>query len=230
MKCLIVEDDIMSSTLLEQLCSKVVGLEVLKVCDNATSALEVLQTQKIDLMFLDIELPGITGIDLIKELDNLPQIIITSGKKQYAAEAFEHIEYVVDYIVKPVSLPRLINAVSKAKNASTSPRSSTINADYLFVKSEGRIVKVCFNDLEYIETVGDYVKFKTTTGQHLIHSTLKNIDNKINHSDIIKVHRSYLINISKIVDIQDNSILIGKKIIPVSRAHKASLLSRINPL
>jgi len=230
MNCLIVEDDLMSRASLEQLCSKVVGLDIVAVCDNATSALEVLQNQKIDLMFLDVELPGITGIDLIKELDDLPKIIFTSGKRQYAAEAFEHIEHVVDYIVKPVNLPRLINAVSKAKKKPISSESLNLNTNYLFLKSEGRIVKIDFDELEFIETVGDYVKFKTLSSQYLIHSTLKNINSKINHPNIIKVHRSYLVNISKIVDIQDNSILIGKKIIPISRAHKASLLNRINPL
>ena len=230
MKCLIVEDDMMSRVSLLKLCEKISNIEIVAICEDATCAIEKLQEEEIDLIFLDVELPGITGIDLIKELDNLPQIIFTTAKKQYAADAFEYKHLVVDYITKPVSLPRLMNAVNKAQNVYKIDQVENSEKDYLFIRSEGRVVRINYNDLEFIETVGDYVKFKTTTKQFLVHSSLKNINSKIQHPDIIKVHRSYLINLSKIVDIEDNSILIGKKIIPVSRAHKATLFKRINPL
>jgi DNA-binding LytR/AlgR family response regulator len=189
-----------------------------------------LQTESLDLLFLDVEMPGITGIDLIRNMDHLPLVIFISAKKEYAADAFEYRDLVIDFITKPVTLPRLVNSVNKARQIQLSTVAEKSHRDYMFIKSEGRLVRIDYKDLLYLETVGDYVLFKTSGKQHLVHSSLKKIDARLSHPDFMKVHRSYIINLSKIIDFEDNSVLIGKKIIPVSRAFKAELYKRLSPL
>ena len=230
MKCIIVEDDEISRISLEKFCEKIDDIEVKGVCENVSEALDILQNEDIDLIFLDVELPGTTGIDLVKQMDDLPLVIFTTAKREYAADAFEFRDFVVDYITKPVSLPRIINAVNKARQKLEQEEVAGSHNDYLFAKSEGRLVRIDINELEYIETVGDYVRFKTTASQFIVHSSLKNINEKVNHPDLMKIHRSYIINLSKIIDIEDNSVLIGKKIIPISRAHRSKLWKRLDPL
>ena len=230
MNCLIVEDDEIARLSLLKFCEKIEGIDIVAVSENVSDALEQLQSHPIDLIFLDVELPGTTGIDLVREMDDLPLIIFITAKKEYAADAFQYRDKVVDYITKPVSLPKLLNAVQKGRDMLSTPNTSQSAQDYLFVKSDGRLVRIDIEELEYIETVGDYVRFKTANSQHMVHSSLKNIDSRIDHPDMMKVHRSYIINLSKIVDIEDNSVLIGKTIIPISRAHRSKLWKRLNPL
>lgn len=230
LSCLIVEDDEISRVSLLKLCEKIEDVEIKGVCENVNEAIEYLQKFEIDLIFLDIELPGTTGLDLVKEMQNLPLIVFTTAKREYAAEAFEYKDIILDYLTKPLSLPRIMNAVNEARQRLHSPIQPYDYNDHLFVKSDGRVVRINISELEYIETVGDYVRFKTSSSQFLVHSSLKKIDEKINHPNLMKIHRSFIINLSKIIDIQDNSVLIGKHIIPISRAHKSKLWKRLDPL
>lgn len=229
MRCLIVDDDKMSRLSLEKFCQKIEGLTIAGTCADGLEALEFLAKNKIDLLFLDVEMPGLTGVELLKSSKQLPLIIFISSKKEYAAEAFEFTELVVDYIPKPATLPRLLKAMERVKEK-VHENNADLVKDYIFVRSDGRFVRINLTDLLYVENVGDYVLFKTETAKHLVHATLKNIAIKLQHPDFLKVHRSFIINLSKIVDIQDNSVLIDKKIIPVSRAHRHLLLEKIDPL
>ncbi len=230
MNCLIVEDDEISRISLLKFCEKIDDLHIIGVCENVSQAIEYLQKNEIDLIFLDIELPGTTGLDLVKEMKDLPLIVFTTAKREYAADAFEYRDVVIDYITKPVSLPRILNAVNRAQYKLSKEEVTERYNDYLFVKSDGRLVRVEINDLEFIETVGDYVRFKTASSHFMVLSSLKSIDLKVSHPDLMKIHRSYIINLSKIIDIQDNIVLIGKKIIPISRAHRTKLWKRLDPL
>lgn len=230
MNCLIVEDDEISRISLLKFCEKIDNLYVKGVCENVSEAVECMQKNEIDLIFLDIELPGTTGLDLVKEMKDLPLIVFTTAKREYAADAFEYRDVVIDYITKPVSLPRILNAVNRVQLKLSKEEVTENYNEYLFVKSEGRLVRVEINDLEFIETIGDYVRFNTSSSHFMVHSSLKSIDLKINHPSLMKIHRSYIINLSKIIDIQDNSVLIGKKIIPISRAHRSKLWKRLDPL
>ena len=230
MNCLIVEDDEISMISILKFCEKIKDIDIKGVCGNINEAIECLQKFEIDLIFLDVELPGTSGIDLIKQMDDLPLIVFTTAKREYAADAFEFKDYVIDYITKPISLPRMLNAVNKARQKLSKEELNEPFNNHLFVKSDGRLVRIDIEDLEYIETVGDYVLFKTSSSQFMVHSSLKNIDSRIQHPNLMKIHRSYIINLSKIIDIQDNSVLIGKKIIPISRAHRSKLWKRLDPL
>ncbi len=229
MKCLIVDDDEMARVSLRSLCQRIEDLEIAGVCEDALQALDVLHQQAVDLIFLDVEMPQLSGVELVRSVEQLPFIVFITSRPEYAVDAFEFKELVVDYITKPVSLPRLLKAVERARKKITEEQSLQ-GKDYIFVRSDGRLVRIDLKHLLYVETVGDYVRFKTDTGSFIVHSTLKGIDDKLQHPDFLKVHRSYIINLSRIVDIEDNSVLIDDKVIPVSRAHRNLLHKRINPL
>lgn len=225
---MIVDDDRMSRKAMENLCSKTDLIEVRAVCETAEEGLRVLGEMEIDLIFLDIELPGITGIDFLDQAAYLPQIIFTTSKKEYAYEAFEY--QVTDFLKKPITLPRFLKAVEKAVDFKRKwDVYRTQNSD-LYIKEEGKYIRIDYEDILYFENVGDYVRIKTTTGTHVIHSTLKSIDEKLNDPRFLKVHRSYIVNLKKIKDIEENTLVIEKAVIPISRANKPVLMSRINIL
>lgn len=229
MKCLIVDDNEMSRIALQTLCRNINEVEVVGLCQNASEAMQLLQEQEVDLLLLDIEMPDITGMDLVKSLEEIPLIIFITSKTEYAAEAFALREWVVDYLTKPVNLPRLKKAIQAAQKMAETEEPKQFE-QYIFVRASGKIVRIDLTEIEYLETVGDYVRFKTGKQSILVHGTIKNMESKLQHPDLMKVNRSYIVNLSKIKDIEDHSILIGEKIIPVSRAHRGPLLKRINPL
>lgn len=228
MNCLIVDDDKLSRASMERLCKKIDDLTVVGTCADGLEALDFLSKHSVDLLFLDVEMPGLSGVELLQSSSQLPLIVLVSSKKEYAVEAFEFNELVVDFIQKPATLPRLLKAMERVRKRQP-PQASLRVKDYIFIRSDGRFVRINLEELLYVENVGDYVLFKTKEAQHLVHATLKNIAEKLQHPNFLKVHRSYIINLSKIVDIQDNSVLIEKKVIPVSRAHRQLLLERIDP-
>jgi len=230
MTCLIVDDDEMSRLSLGRLLEKVDGIEISDIFENAMDAMEFLQTQKVDLVFLDIEMPGLSGLDLVRTLDDLPLIIFVTAKREYAAEAFDFKDLVVDYLPKPVTLPRLIKAINRAREVEDIASKANVDREYFFIRSEGKLVKIMYSEVRYLETVGDYVRFQTASAGHLVHSSLKKLQDKFQHPDFIKVHRSFIVNLSHIVDIEDGNLLIEKKVIPISRAHRAALIRLINPI
>ena len=227
--CLIIDDDAVSRKHLMHLCEKTGNIDVKGVFESALDALSTLSRKKVDFLLLDIEMPELTGVELIRMLDQIPQVIITSSKEEYAVEAFELADKVLDYLVKPVTLSRFIQAIQRVKKPELQAPIKEAES-FIFIKSEGKLIRVDIDDLLFVETVGDYLVFQTSTKKHLVHSTLKHMDEKLTHPNMLKVHRSYIVNVSKIIDIEENSVLIGKKVIPVSRANKAALLDRINPL
>ncbi len=230
MKCLIVDDDEMSRIALSKLCERFEDLEIAATCESGVKALNLLNKEAFDLLFLDVEMPELSGVELARTAAELPHVIFTTSNPEYAVEAFEIQELVVDYITKPVTFPRLLKAVERARKVLAPKDVSVSDKGYIFVRSDGRLVRIDLEELLYVETVGDYVRFKTADAAHLVHGTLKSIDERLAHPDFLKVHRSFIVNLSKIIDIQDNSVLIDDKVIPVSRAHRNILLKKIDPL
>jgi DNA-binding LytR/AlgR family response regulator len=227
MRCLIVDDDEMSRKLLATMCAQLEDIEIAGVCENAMQAIPLLEKEEIDLIFLDVEMPEMTGLDLVKSISRLPQIIFITSKQEYAVEAFEH--RVTDYIQKPVHLPRLVKAVERAREIQGKRVAN--NMDELYVRVEGKLVRLDLREVLYIESIGDYVIFHTEKKEKfIVHSTLKNIDDKISNPKFLKVHRSFIINLSKIVDIQETNLVIKDKVIPISRAHRSILMNHIKTL
>ena len=226
MKCIIVDDEKMARLAIRKHCEKVNYLEVIGEFANAMDALEILDKESVDLMFLDIHLPEISGIDLVKSYSHLPMIIFSTHHKDFALEAFEY--DVVDYLLKPISFPRFLKAVQKAKNQYEATPSPGLASQEIFIKVDNRLVKLSLSDILWVEAKGDYVLFKTDTKGHIVHSTLKNILTKLPEEQFAKVHRSYIVNLGKIVDIEDSTLVIKDKVIPISRANKENLMGKLN--
>ena len=176
-------------------------------------------------------MPGFSGFDFIETLQNPPKIILTTSDKAFALDAFEY-DCILDYLVKPITQERFDKAVQKASNTAVKPTSveESSNENDLYVNINRRLVKINIPDIYLIEAKGDYINIKTETQNHLVHATLKKIEEKLPAPLFLKVHRSFIINTTKIIDIEDNSVLIKQDVIPVSRANRAELMRRLNLL
>jgi len=231
MKCIIVDDNSMARMALKQLVTQVPALELVAECEDAKEALSSLNSTQVDLLLLDIEMPEMTGLELTKKLGNSkPLIIFTTAKKDYAVEAFEL--SVVDYLIKPIALPRFKQAIEKASEAIESNKEEVKVEEqgFVFVKDNGVLKRISIDDILFLEAMGDYVKVHTSQKFHVVHATLKSIEEKLPAAKFIRVHRSYIVAINKIDYIQEGTISIGKTTIPVADTHKSNLNRRLNLL
>jgi DNA-binding LytR/AlgR family response regulator len=233
MKCIIVDDEKMARVIINTLCKEIKHLEILSEFSNAIQALKYLNENEVDLIFLDIHMPDFNGLDFIKSLKNPPKIILTTSDPKFAIEAFEY-DFIVDYLLKPIEPARFLKAIGKADNkkvqtTSQSPKSQDISNDF-YVNIDRRLIKIDLPSIYLIEAKGDYIHIKTDEKNYIVHSTLKKIEDKLPDSLFLKIHRSYIINIKKIIDIEDNSVLIKKDVIPVSRSKRPELMKRLDLL
>lgn len=229
--CIIIDDDAAARLIIKQLC-KNNNLEVREDFSSAIEAIKYLNENKVDVVFLDIHMPTFSGFDFIKTLKNAPKIILTTSDKNFALEAFEF-ESVLDYLVKPVGKERFKKSLEKLTNFTLEKQTPIItntNIDYIFVNVDKRLVKIKILDILIIEAKGDYVNIKTEKKNFIVHSTLKKTQDKLPTDIFFRIHRSYIINISEIIDIEDNTVLIQKHVIPISRSHKPELIRKLNLL
>ncbi|WP_299053678.1 LytTR family DNA-binding domain-containing protein [uncultured Polaribacter sp.] len=239
MTCIFIDDEKTSRFILQNLCEKVGNLEVIGQFSNAMDALKFLNKNSVDLIFLDIHMPGFSGFDFIETLNLPPKIILTTSDRNFAIEAFEY-ESVIDYLVKPLQLDRLKKTLKKIKAPEPIQVKTPIvesveikdnkNKNHLYINIDRRLIKININAIQSIKALGDYILLKTDDTEYKVHNTLKSIHIKLPDSLFLKVHRSHIINTSKIIDIEDNSVLIGKDIIPVSRSNRPELIRRLNLL
>jgi len=231
MNCLVVDDNKMARMAMKQLLSQVSELTLTGECDNAMDAYNKVSKEQIDLLLLDIEMPGMTGLELTKNLgEKSPLIIFTTAKTDYAVEAFEL--NVVDYLVKPVSPARFLQAIEKAKEVLESNKQDVQieEKEFVFVRDNGILKRVDINDILFLEAMGDYVKVHTSQKFHIVHSTLKAIGEKLPVSKFMRVHRSYIVALNKIDFIEEGVINVGKNAIPVADAYRGSLNQQLNLL
>ena len=235
MNCIVVDDEETARAIVSQLAENNPKVELVDSFNCPINAIKYLNESSIDLIFLDIHMPAFTGFDFIKTIKNPPSVILTTTDKNFALEAFEY-ECIVDYLIKPVPQERFDKAVEKAisafKDAAETFDSPVPDEaiDDLYVSIERRLVKIDIPSINLIQAKGDYILLKTANKNYVVHSTLKKIEDKLPQDDFLKVHRSYIINTKKIIDIEDSSVLIGKDVIPVSRTNKAELYRRLNCL
>lgn len=216
---------------MKQLVGQVKDLQLVKECADALEAYNAINKEQVDLLLLDIEMPGMSGLELIKNLGNKkPLIIFTTAKKDYAVEAFEL--NVVDYLVKPVTASRFIQAVERANEAFASDKEEVKveEQEFVFIKDNGVLKRINVEEILYLEAMGDYVKVHTQQKFHVLHSTLKSIEEKLPASKFIRVHRSYIVSLNKIDFIQEGVITIGKANIPVADTYRSVLNKRLNLL
>jgi DNA-binding LytR/AlgR family response regulator len=229
MNALIIDDNKMARMTLKQLAERIDDLSVVAECPSAIEAYNLLLSQTVDLLLLDIEMPGMSGLELTKNLVNKrPLIIFITSKKEYAVDAFDL--NVVDYIIKPVSTSRFIQAIDKAREILNSNKEE-VNVkedEFIFIRDSNIIRRLKMDDILFAEAMGDYVKLYTPEKFYAIHTTLKAVEERLPASRFLRVHRSYLVAINKIDSMEGGVLIINRKPLPVADAYRSALNKRLN--
>lgn len=235
-KAIIVDDEPLALEVLETYIAQVPELTLIKKCNNAFEANEALKQHDIDLMFLDIQMPQLSGVEFVKTLSNPPYVIFTTAYPDYAVEGFEL--NAVDYLLKPISLERFMKAVNKvsdkihSRSAEKEAERSDVSDDFFFVKADKKLVKVNFDDILYIEGLKDYVIIRLETGRVITLQTMKSLEDRLPAHRFKRVHRSYIVNIKRINAILGNMVELteaGKiKQLPIGKNYRDELLDMIN--
>lgn len=235
-RAIIVDDEPLAIEVLETYVNKLPELILVAKCENAIEANDVLKKHEVDLMFLDIQMPQLSGIDFLKSLAKPPFVVFTTAYPDYAVEGFEL--NAVDYLLKPISFDRFLKAVNKVsdkmsiKKSDNTPLVNDYHEEFIFVKADKKLVKVNFNDVLYIEGLKDYVIIKQNSGRLITLQTMKSLEDKMPTSQFRRIHRSYIVNVDKIQAIVGNMVEImdGNKVkqIPIGNNYKDDLLALVN--
>lgn len=238
MKCLIVDDEYLALQLLESYVAKIPSLQLVGKCRNALQALDILRSQTVDLLFLDIQMPDLTGLDLLKTLTNPPMVIFSTAYSEYAIEGYEL--NVLDYLLKPIPFDRFVKAINKAGNLyslqnqsqsqqnilNVAKQEATIKKDYFMVKADYKNLKVRFEDILYVEGLKEYVSIYTTQGKRIItHSTMKNMEQILVPHQFMRIHKSYIVSLSKVDAIVGNMLEVNSVEIPIGRSHRSRVFA-----
>lgn len=226
-KCIIVDDEPLSQDILKKYIDDSPMLELAGICFDAFEANDLLQVNDIQLIFLDINMPRLSGIQFVKSLSNPPLIIFITAYPEYAIEGFE--VDAVDYLLKPFSYDRFLKAVNKAiEKISMVHLKSGQTGGFILLKSDKKLFKVNFDDINYLQSYGDYIKVYTTRKCLVVHDTFKHLQEQLPSKEFIRIHKSYIISISKIQYLEGNQVKIGNELIPVALTGKESLLKMLS--
>jgi DNA-binding LytR/AlgR family response regulator len=231
MKALIVDDNKIARGTTLQLAKRVADLVIVAECSSAFEAYNILLTETVDLLLLDIEMPGMSGLELTKNLANKrPIIIFITSKKEYAADAFDL--NVVDFITKPITSSRFIQAIDKARETleSNSEEVKLKEDEFVFIRDSNIVRRLRLDNILYAEAMGDYVKLYTLEKFYAIHATLKTVEERLPASRFLRVHRSYLVAVNKIDSMEGGALIINRKPLPVADAYRSALNKRMNIL
>ena len=227
-KCLIVDDEILARELIETHLSQLDNFKLIASCSSAIAAHKVLQSETIDLMFLDIEMPVLKGTDFLKTLKHKPKVIFTTAYRDYAIEGFNL--NAVDYILKPITFQRFFQAIEKFRdnNKSTVRESENLKSQdaYIFIQSKKKNIKVFFNDINYIESIKDYIRIHLQDSSIMIKHGITSFEEKLD-TRFLRIHRSYIINSTKITAFTKQDVEIGKIEIPIGDFYKAKVLQHL---
>jgi DNA-binding LytR/AlgR family response regulator len=227
--CAIVEDDSISLAMVDTFATQTGMLEVHAKFDSPSVALPWLLANQVDLLFLDVEMPGMTGLDMLRALPLKPEVIVISSNPGYAIEAFDLT--VTDYLIKPLKdYPRFVTAVSKVISRKKGHPSKNTASDNLFVKIDSLLLNLEVETILFIEAFGDYIKIQTIDKLHIVYSSIKKVEEKLDTNKFVRIHRSYIVNLSKISNIGSSNLEINKKIIPISETYKENLLEKLRIL
>jgi DNA-binding LytR/AlgR family response regulator len=223
--CVIVEDLPVAAEYLRNCCEKSGDIEFLGHFTNVNDAVTFLNEHRVDLIFLDVEMPGDDGFKLLDRIVYSPKVILTTSKTEYAYNAFEY--HVTDFLKKPFTYQRFQEAIGKLTlQEDTRKKEST--DDHIYIKTDGKLVRLNNEEILYIESMGDYVKFVLADKKYVSHNTIKNLEEKINPTVFLKIHRSYIVNMKKVQNIRDNTVVINGLELPISKANRAEVLKRLN--
>lgn len=226
LSAVIVEDLQVAADYLTRCCEKSGLIQVRGHFPNVEEALQFLNQQSVDLLFLDVEMPGATGFELLDRLAYSPKVILTTSKTEYAYNAFEY--NVSDFLKKPFTYQRFLESIQKITSPTQESNINSTATDHIFIKTDGKLIRLNNSDILFIESMGDYVKFVSADKKYITHNTIKNLEEKVNKQCFMKTHRSYIINVDKIDDIRENLLFIKGNEIPISKAHRSEVLKRLN--
>lgn len=233
-KCIVVDDDSFSLNILEKMIEKTDFLEFSGGFENPVKAVDEIVAIDPQIVFLDVEMPEITGFDLLGTLGKGRNIIITSSSEKYALTSYDY--DIIDFLLKPIiEYSRFLKAVIKVKeklNGSNQEDNvfATRISDSIFVKIDSVFIKIRLEEVDWIEAFGDYVKIKTSKKLYTVYSTLTRVEGKLPDNEFIRVHRSFVVNVNKIDKIDQNALQIGEQSIPIGNSHRKKLLSYLNLL
>ncbi|MCF2875303.1 MULTISPECIES: LytR/AlgR family response regulator transcription factor [unclassified Tenacibaculum] len=225
--CVIVDDEPIAREIITSFVTKVPNLELLTTCSNATEAIQFIEKNTVDLFFLDINMPEITGLSLAKIIGQKSKVIFTTAYRDYAVDGFNL--NVVDYLLKPIAFERFFEAVQKVTktNNTLSITKGSSKKEFMFIRSDRKMIKIDFNEIEYIESLGDYVKVFLKENVVVTRETMSNIENKLPQNNFVRIHRSYIVSLNKISSYTNEFIEINKKALPISRSYKESTLQKL---
>lgn len=226
-KCLVIDDEKIAREGIADYISDVEHLELVGLCKDALEANNIIAKEKVDLIFLDVQMPRMSGLDFVKAMENPPLIIVCTAYPSYALEGYEL--NVLDYLVKPITFPRFLTAVNKAKSQHELLNVSREDEpeDFFFIKSEGQFVKIIKNEILYVEAMENYSTIHTIHKKYISLIKMKTIEGKLKDDNFFKTHRSYIVSLSKVTKLEGHQIFIGEKVIPVSRNLKNELYDMV---
>jgi DNA-binding LytR/AlgR family response regulator len=229
LNCVIVDDEPIARKLLQEYIEETDFLKLVGIAENPLKAIGVINNLKADLIFLDINMPKMNGIEFLRSSPNLPMVIMTTAYGQYALDGFEMA--VIDYLVKPFSLERFIKASQKALELHILKQNSTpldkANFEYFYVKCDGKIRQVLYNDLLYIEAMANYVTLYTVNDKLIVYLTIKGILEKLPPETFMQVHKSYIVNTRKITAIEGNMLHVGDAKITIGSSHNDEVMKHV---
>lgn len=225
--CIVVDDEPIARDILASYIAKVDELVLVESCQNAVEALNVLKTQPIDLMFLDIQMPGLSGINFLKTLNHPPEVIFTTAYREYAVESYEL--KVLDYLLKPIPFDRFLSAINKIENKNTAPQPQKgDSSDYLYLSVDKRMVRVILSEIVFIESQRDYIKIVTLEKEMLVHRNISFAEEKLPQEKFLRIHRSFMVNIDHIEAYNNSLINVGGREIPIGRNYKNEVSRILN--
>ncbi len=225
-KCIAIDDEPLALELLEDNISKIPFLQLVAKCENAIEAMKVMEYEKPDLIFLDIQMPGLTGLQFIETMTEKPMIILITAYEKYALSGFNL--DVIDYLLKPVSFERFVKACNKAKELHqlrSKPKDHNETAEYFFVNADYSLLKIVFADIQYIEGLKDYIKIhlKSTTYPVITRMTMKLAEDQLPQSQFVRIHKSYIVSVKHITSVRKGSVMIDAIELPVSDNYREAL-------
>lgn len=228
-RCLVIDDEELARTLLENYIDRLPNLELVGQCKDPMEAIEIMQGQPVDLLFLDIQMPGLTGIEFLRSLKQRPLVIFTTAYPDYAIEGYSL--DVIDYLLKPFGFERFVQAVNKANEMmqlkSVATNSSTDTKDFILVKAEHRIHRIKYDDINFIQSMREYVAYYLPNGRILSLNSLKSLETELPADRFIRIHKSYIVSIEKVSTLEGNLVHIGKEKLPIGASYREEVLGRL---
>ncbi|MDA8693560.1 response regulator transcription factor [Saprospiraceae bacterium] len=237
--CLVVDDEELARDLVQNYINRLSHLNLVAKCADPLEAMQVMQEQKVDLIFLDIQMPNLTGIEFLKTLPHKPLIIFTTAYKEYALESYEL--DVVDYLLKPFRFERFLQAINKVSlllkpdntppapvaSEVPPPANTEVEKDYVLVKSDFKVYRIFHDDILYIESMKEYVAYHTKDQRTLSLGSLKKLEQDLPTAKFMRIHKSYIANISRIAALEGNMVHIGDKKIPIGSSYKEAVMKKV---